>query len=115
ASKIPTRSSLVPILDQEGNLVPVEFVRGLKCRLCGKAYPKQALNFCTEDFGPLEVDYDYEAIAEAVNRAKIELRPPTMWRYRELLPIDGEPTVGAQVGGTPLIRADRLAETLGVT
>src|SRR5436190_3076329 len=37
-----------------------------------------------------------------------------MWRYRELLPIDGEPTVGAQVGGTPLSRADRLAEALGV-
>jgi threonine synthase len=37
-----------------------------------------------------------------------------MWRYRELLPIDGEPTVGAQVGGTPLVKADRLAEALGV-
>ena len=91
-----------------------EFVRGLKCRLCGKAYPKQALNFCTEDFGPLEVDYDYESIAEALTRTKIELRPETMWRFRELLPIDGEPTVGAQVGGTPLLRADRLAEALGV-
>jgi len=94
--------------------VPADFVRGLKCRLCGKAYPKEPLNFCTEDFGPLEVDYDYESIAEAVNRAKIELRPDTMWRFRELLPIDGEPTVGAQVGGTPLVRADRLAEALGV-
>ena len=49
-----------------------EFVRGLKCRLCNKAYPKQALNFCTEDFGPLEVDYDYDAIAEAVNRLKAQ-------------------------------------------
>jgi len=37
-----------------------------------------------------------------------------MWRYRELLPLDGEPTVGPQVGGTPLIRADRLADALGV-
>src|SRR5262245_11735764 len=37
-----------------------------------------------------------------------------MWRYRELLPIDGEPTVGPQVGGTPLVRADRLADALGV-
>jgi threonine synthase len=90
------------------------FVRGLKCRLCGKAYAKEPLNFCTEDFGPLEVDYDYEAIAEAISRAKIEMRPNTMWRYRELLPVDGEPTVGVQVGGTPLVRADRLAEALGV-
>src|SRR6266404_7747297 len=42
------------------------------------------------------------------------MRPNTMWRFRELLPIDGEPIVGAQVGGTPLVRADRLAEAIGV-
>ena len=91
-----------------------DFVRGLKCRLCGQTYPKEPLNFCTEDFGPLEVDYDYAAIGEVISRAKIELRPSNMWRYRELLPIDGEPTVGGQVGGTPLLRADRLADALGV-
>jgi threonine synthase len=91
-----------------------EFVRGLKCRLCGKAYKKEPLNFCTDDFGPLEVDYDYEAIQEVLSRAKIEARPNTMWRFREILPIDGEPSVGAQVGGTPLVRADRLAEALGI-
>ena len=51
------------------------FVRGLKCRLCGQAYPASPLNFCTEDFGPLEVDYDYDAIAEAVSRDKIESAP----------------------------------------
>jgi threonine synthase len=62
----------------------------------------------------LEVDYDYAAIKDGLSREKIALRPETMWRYRELLPLDGEPTVGAQVGGTPLIRADRLAEALGV-
>jgi threonine synthase len=94
--------------------VTVEFVRGLKCRLCGKTYPNGPTNFCTEDFGPLEVDYDYEVIAEALSPAKIELRPFNMWRYRELLPLDGEPTVGALVGGTPLVKADRLAEALGV-
>ncbi len=92
----------------------LEFVRGLKCRLCGKAYPKKPINFCEDDFGPLEVDYDYDAIAESLDRSKIELRPFNMWRYRELLPVDGEPTVGTQVGGTPLIKADRLAKELGV-
>ncbi len=91
-----------------------DFVRGLKCRLCGKAYPKKPLNYCEDDFGPLEVDYDYDLIREAINRAKIEMRPFNMWRYRELLPIDGEPTVGPLVGGTPLVRAHRLAEALGV-
>src|SRR6266403_4330361 len=91
-----------------------DFVRGLKCRLCGKAYGKEPLNFCTEDFGPLEVDYDYDAIRESLSSAKIALRPYNMWRFAELLPLDGEPTVGAQVGGTPLVRADRLAAELGV-
>jgi threonine synthase len=89
-------------------------LRGLKCRLCGQAYPQSATNFCTEDFGPLEVDYDYDAVAEVVNHHKIEMRPWNMWRYREFLPLDGEPTVGLHVGGTPLIRANRLAEALGV-
>jgi threonine synthase len=94
--------------------VASDFVLGLKCRLCGKTYPKQPLNFCTDDFGPLEVAYDYPAIREVIGRGKIELRPYNMWRYRELLPIDGEPSVGPQVGGTPLVRADRLADALGV-
>jgi threonine synthase len=91
-----------------------ELVTGLRCRLCGKLYPKEALNFCTEDFGPLEVCYDYAAVARRLDRATIAARPRTMWRYRELLPLDGAPTVGLHVGCTPLIRADRLARALGV-
>ena len=90
-------------------------VLGLKCRLCGKHYPKEALNFCTDDFGPLEVAYDYEEVARTLTRKAIEGRPRTLWRYRELLPLDGDPTVGRQVGGTPLVRADRLARALGVS
>jgi threonine synthase len=90
------------------------FVRGLKCRLCGKHYANEALNFCTDDFGPLEVDYDYDAVARALRGVDFRDRPMTMWRYRELLPLDGEPTVGRQVGGTPLVRADNLARELGV-
>jgi threonine synthase len=91
-----------------------DFVIGLKCKVCGKLYPKEPINFCTDDFGPLEVVYDYERIRREISRECIERRPRTMWRYRELLPIDGEPTVGPQVGGTPLIKADRLAEAIGV-
>jgi threonine synthase len=91
-----------------------ELVTSLKCRLCGKLYPKESLNFCTEDFGPLEVTYDYDAVARTMSRAAIAARPRTRWRYRELLPIDHEPTVGLHVGATPLIRADRLAKALGV-
>jgi threonine synthase len=95
--------------------VSAETVLGLKCRLCGKQYPKEALNFCTDDFGPLEVTYDYDEVARTLSRDTITWRPKSMWRYHELLPLDGEPTVGRQVGCTPLIRADRLARAFGVS
>jgi threonine synthase len=98
----------------EDPFVSSSFVRGLKCRLCGAAYPIGPTNFCTDDFGPLEVDYDYESLGEALDRSKIELRPFNMWRYRELLPLDGEPAVGLYTGGTPLVKADRLAAALGL-
>ena len=91
-----------------------DLVLGLKCRLCGKLYPKEALNFCTDDFGPLEVVYDYDAVGTTLTRQAIASRPRTMWRYHELLPLDEAPTVGLNVGGTPLVRADRLARVLGV-
>ncbi len=91
-----------------------DFSTGLQCRLCGKRYPKAAVNFCTDDFGPLEVTYDYDAIKAAISRESIASRPHTMWRYRELLPLSGEPTVGRHAGGTPLIKAKRLAAALGV-
>jgi threonine synthase len=86
----------------------------LQCRECGRHYPKDAIHVCEFDFGPLEAAYDYPAIAQQISRAKIEARPQSMWRYRELLPIEGEPLVGKHTGFTPLVRADRLAERLGV-
>lgn len=89
-------------------------IQGLRCRTCGKMYPMLANNFCTEDFGPLEVAYDYEVIAKELKRDDLMRRPWNMWRYRELLPVDGEPTVGLHVGGTPLVRAKRLGAALGV-
>ncbi len=89
------------------------FVRGMKCRVCGHNYPVTPNNFCTDDFGPLEIDYDYESIREAISRAKIEMRPWNMWRYREFFPLNEEPTVGLHTGGTPLIKATRLGKLLG--
>ncbi len=90
------------------------FMKALKCRECGREYPLAATHVCEFDFGPLEVAYDYAHIKKALSRSAIESRPQTMWRYRELLPIAEEPTVGTQVGFTPLIKADRLAKTLGI-
>ena len=90
------------------------FVKGLKCRECGKNYPKEPLHVCSFCFGPLEVDYEYEGIKKEISREKIGSRQKNMWRYKELLPVDNEPTVGMQVGYTPLIKADNLAKKLGV-
>jgi threonine synthase len=91
-----------------------EFFSFLKCRECGRQYPKKAVHVCEFDFGPLEADYNYEEIRRSISRSVIESRPHSMWRYRELLPIDGNPTVGLQTGFTPLVKADRLAQALGV-
>ncbi len=90
------------------------FFSNLKCRECGKLYEKKAIHVCEFDFGPLEAAYDYDAIKAVISREVIESRPKSMWRYRELLPIDGQPTVGQQVGFTPLVKADRLAAALGI-
>ncbi len=90
------------------------YMKALKCRECGREYPLAATHVCEFDFGPLEVAYDYERIKKSMTRAAIQSRPQTMWRYRELLPVAGEPTVGFQVGYTPLVKAPRLAERLGI-
>lgn len=92
----------------------MSLVKGLKCRECGHAYPVTPTHVCEFCFGPLEVDYNYDEIKKVISREKILSRPKSMWRYQELLPIDGEPTVGRLAGFTPLVRADRLAKALGV-
>ena len=92
----------------------MSFVKGLECRECGQDYPKEPLHVCETCFGPLEIVYDYDAIAKAISREKIAGRDKNLWRYRELLPIDEEPRVGMYSGFTPLVKADRLAEALGV-
>ena len=73
-------------------------MKALKCRECGREYPLAATHVCEFDFGPLEVVYDYDRIRQSLTRPAIQSRAQTMWRYRELLPVAGEPTVGFQVG-----------------
>ena len=90
------------------------FMKALKCRECGREYPLAATHVCEFDFGPLEVAYDYERIKQTMTRAVIQSRPRSMWRFRELLPVASDPTVGLEVGGTPFIKADRLAKRIGI-
>jgi threonine synthase len=69
---------------------------------------------CEYCFGPLEADYDYNAIRTSISRDSIAAGPRTIWRYRDLLPVEGERVVDIGAGLTPLIRADRLARELGL-
>jgi threonine synthase len=91
------------------------YVKGLKCRECARPYPAKPLHVCEFCFGPLEVDYDYAAIGRALDHRSIEAGPPSIWRYRALLPVDGEPTVGRHCGFTPLVRARNLGKALGLS
>jgi threonine synthase len=91
------------------------FVEGLRCRECARAYPAEALHVCEWCFGPLEVVYDYEAIASTVSREKIAAGPKTIWRYADLLPASAHGAVDLGAGLTPLLRADRLGAELGLS
>src|SRR5437870_440574 len=92
----------------------MSFVKGLQCRECGRQYPVKLLAGCEHCFGPLEADYHYEAIAKKLTRDALSSRPKTIWKYRELLPLESEPKIGLATGGTPLVRADRLSRRLGI-
>jgi threonine synthase len=91
------------------------FVEGLRCRECARTYPAEALHVCEWCFGPLEVVYDYEAIAATTSRERIAAGPKTIWRYADLLPARAEGAVDLGAGLTPLLRADHLGAELGLS
>jgi threonine synthase len=87
----------------------------LECRECHSRYPVAPLTICEECFGPLEPAYDLDALDGVDFRKHAESSPPSLWRYQPLLP--GGPDVervDLGAGFTPLRRADRLAERLGL-
>jgi threonine synthase len=90
------------------------FAIGMRCRECGAEYEKLPTHVCELCFGPLEVAYDWDGIKKTVSRERIERGPYSMWRYADFLPLDGPPTVGKQVGFTPLVKAERLGAALGL-
>ena len=91
------------------------FVKGLVCRECEREYPVEPLHVCEFCFGPLEVVYDYKGLKRALSRKAIENGPLSIWRYKSLLPVDGENLVDLQGGFSPLIKADNLAKALGIS
>ncbi|MCX6380384.1 MAG: threonine synthase [Armatimonadetes bacterium] len=89
-------------------------VLGMRCRECGEEYPMNPVHVCELCFGPLEVLLDWELLDGKLTREKIEKGPPSMWRYWDLLPVEGPPTVGRNVGFTPLVKAERLGREWGL-
>ena len=89
-------------------------MQALVCRECGKEYPTQDIHVCELCFGPLEVKYDYTEIKKVISHKKIESGPRSLWRYVDLLPIQGQGTVGIHAGFTPLVRAKNLGAYLGI-
>ena len=90
-------------------------VQALRCRECGAEYETRATHVCNACFGPLDVVYDYGAIRRVLTRERISSGPPSIWRYRDLLPLeDGAPVVTLGEGFTPLVKADRLGAELGL-
>jgi threonine synthase len=88
-------------------------VKMLKCRECGKEYPPIKIHACEECFGPLEVVYNIDSIN--IDKHTIEGRSKTLWRYRELLPLeDAAKIIDLGAGFTPLHECKRLAEALGL-
>ena len=78
-------------------------MKALVCRECEKEYPTEAIHVCELCFGPLEVKYNYDEIKRKISRDSIMSGPKSLWRYKELLPIEGNPTVGIHAGYTPLV------------
>ena len=92
----------------------MSFVVALKCKSCGREYAVEPLNVCDFCFGPLEVAYDYDAMARVVTRERIAAGPPSMWRYEDLLPVDAADAVDINAGFTPLVRCENLGRKLGL-
>ncbi len=89
-------------------------VEGLRCREYGRTYAIEARHVCDFCFGPLEVVYDYDKMRASVSRASIAAGPPNLWRYAEMLPINFPSVIDLSPGFTPLIRAERLGQHLGL-
>jgi threonine synthase len=89
-------------------------VQSLRCKECGETYELDARFVCEQCFGPLEVTYDFSDLDPAEARRKIQAGSRGIWRYSDFLPFDGRPGDPLEPGLTPLIRADRLAERLGL-
>jgi len=89
-------------------------LQALKCKECGTSYELDARFVCEQCFGPLEAAYDLSGIDPDEARRKISAGSRGIWRYGDFLPFEGRPSDPLEPGMTPLVRAGRLAELLGL-
>jgi len=91
----------------------VSFAQSLRCRKCGREYGLEAMSLCDFCLSPVEVIYDYKSISANVSKNSIAAGPSSMWRYKDLMPVDGD-VVDLGTGFTPLVKADNLGRKLGL-
>jgi len=89
-------------------------LESLRCKECGSTYELDAHYFCENCFGPLEVAYDHSSLDPAEAKRRIQAGSQGIWRYADFLPFEGRPGDPLEPGLTPLLRADRLADRLGL-
>ena len=92
-------------------------VTGARCTICGKVSPAgPETTVCPHCSGILDIEYDYDYIRSCFRKQPLQERSdPTMWRYLELLPVEGPGTrPKLRVGGSPLYKADALGKELGI-
>ncbi len=86
----------------------------LRCRACETDHALEAIGVCSQCWGPLDPVYDRDELARTVDRGSIAAGPASLWRYAPLLPVEPPAEQRLAPGLTPLIRAPRLAEAVGV-
>src|SRR5215207_4674024 len=100
--------------DSSGGGFPHMPADALKCKECSTTYPLEARYVCERCFGPLEVAYRAPDASPEELKRRIQAGPHTLWRYADFLPLDGAAKSALPTGWTPLVKADRLAERLGL-
>ena len=87
----------------------------LRCKECKTTYPLDARYVCERCFGPLEVAYEARTDQDPAElKRRIQAGPHSLWRYGDFLPVQSPPKGALPAGWTPLLKADRLAEAIGL-
>ena len=90
-------------------------VSHLECARCGREFPPGRIYNLCPCGSPLLVRYDLRSAATSLTVSGLASRPSNLWRYREVLPVEKDSSIVCLGEGfTPLLRAQRLGERLGL-